>query len=145
MVVGMSSVWKNLAVAVLSATIVLLGAACGQDSAGGAAETSEGSSTMATPEEIQNFCGAIEALDKTDGTTEAAIVLDAVEGVRRAAPAEIREAVRITSDTFVINNYPSAADSSMEKASPEDLSSSAGRLRAFVDEHCDIRRAASGP
>jgi hypothetical protein len=145
MVVGMSSVRNNLAAAVLSAAIVVAGAACGQDVGGdGAAGASGGSATRATPEEIEDFCAAIEALDQTDGTTEAAIVLDAVEDVRRTAPAEIRKAVSVTSDTFVINNYPSAADPSMAKASPEELSSSAARLRAFVDEHCELRRPAGG-
>lgn len=82
------------------------------------------------------FCDAVAALDETDGTTESTIALAAIEEMRRTAPAEIREDVRRSLDSLVLGNYPDAADASMEAMSPEEREAAAGRMTAYVEEHC---------
>lgn len=91
-----------------------------------------------SPGDVEAFCAAVTALDQTDGTTDAAIAVAAFDELRRTAPAEIRDDVNLVSDTMIINNYPDAADPSMQKATLDEMNAAGARVGAYADEHCDL-------
>ncbi len=90
------------------------------------------------PEDVAAFCAAVEALDGTDGTTQDDIVIAALEDMKRTAPGEVRDDVVLLADTLIVNDYPQAADDSMEAASPDAGRPASERLAAFVDANCDL-------
>lgn len=114
--------------AVLVAAALFTGACGGSDDAEG------------TPAGVEEFCAAVQALDRTDGTTDPDVVLDALEEMRRTAPEEVRDAVVLTSDRLIAAEYPDRADPSAEQGTPEQLRAASARLGGFVDEHCDLDR-----
>jgi len=77
-------------------------------------------------------------LDGTDGTTQDDIVIAALEDMKRTAPGEVRDDVVLLADTLIVNDYPQAADDSMEAASPDAGRPASERLAAFVDANCDL-------
>ncbi len=76
-------------------------------------------------------------LDDTDGTAEASVVLAAIDDLRSASPAEIRADVDLVSDTLIVNNYPDAADPSMEVAPFDELDPASARLASYVEAKCE--------
>jgi hypothetical protein len=90
--------------------------------------------------DVEPFCAAAQILDQTDGTTDTATAVAAIDELRRTAPAEIRADVDLISDTMIINNFPDATDPSMRKASLEELNAAGARVGHYVDEHCDLDR-----
>ncbi len=133
----LSARWSTAVLAIV--TVTLAGVGCGdtsEDASAGTSSTTAASQTTAVDPDA--FCAAIEALDRTDGTTEESIVLDVLDEVRRTAPPEISDAVDTASDTLIANNYPGGVEPGMQEASIEDTHAAGERLSAYVDEHCEL-------
>ena len=113
-------------VAVAAASTAAAG--CGEDTGAGTATS--------TPTDLAAFCSSIEVLDDTDGTTEASVVLAAIDDLRDSSPAEIREDVDLLSDTLIVNNYPEAAGPSMEAAPVDELDPASARLASYAEANC---------
>jgi len=84
------------------------------------------------------FCASFEVLDQHDGTTPEAEAVAALEDVRQTAPESLKSDVTVIVDTMIINDYPSSATSSMERASFEEFDESRLRLKSYVEEHCEL-------
>ena len=96
----------------------------------------DGDGGEASGEDLAAFCAAVEAVDGTDGTTEDAVVLDALAQFRRTAPPEVRGDVDLVTDNLILNDYPDGVEPSMEEASVEELTEAGSRLATYVEEHC---------
>lgn len=116
---------SSVAVAVAATTF----AGCGEETGGDTTTSTEG--------DLAAFCSSIAALDDTDGTTEASVVLAAIDDLRNASPAEIRADVNLVSDTLIVNNYPDATDPSMEVAPFDELDPARARLASYVEANCE--------
>lgn len=116
---------SSVAMAVAATTFV----GCGEETGGGTTTSTEG--------DLAAFCSSIAALDDTDGTTEPSVVLAAIDDLRNESPAEIRADVNLVSDTLIINNYPDAADPSMEVAPFDELDPARTRLASYVEANCE--------
>ena len=88
------------------------------------------------PGDLEEFCSAVAVLDQTDGTTDPAVVLPAIDSLRQTAPAEIRADVDLFSDTLIANNYPEGTTPSMTAAPFDDLNPASDRLGAYVETNC---------
>lgn len=86
---------------------------------------------------LEAFCDSIAVLDDTDGTTDASVVLTAIDDLRDTSPAEIRADIDLVSDTLIVNNYPDGADPSMEAAPFDQLDPARARLAAYVASNCE--------
>ncbi len=115
---------SSVAVAVAATAV----AGCGEETGGG--------TTTSTAGDLAAFCSSIAVLDDTDGTTEASVVVAAIDGLRNASPAEIRADVDLVADTLIVNNYPDAADPSMEAAPFDQLDQASARLTAYAETNC---------
>lgn len=104
--------------------------------AAGCGEETGDATTTPTAGDLAAFCSSIAALDETDGTTEASVVLAAIDGLRSASPAEIRADVDLVADTLIVNNYPDEAERSMEAAPFDELDPARARLASYTEENC---------
>lgn len=132
---------EGVLVTLVSAMTLLLGAACSEQVVVATDQEEQDAPAVddSDPsEEVDDFCAALEALAQTDGTTEPEIAVEAFDAVRRTAPAEVRDDVRVVSERVIANNYPEWADASMEPPTPEEEEAARERVRTFVDEHCDL-------
>lgn len=127
---------------VVVSVVVLVGVGCDEQSERVPAASDPVTANQAAPAagDIDEFCAAVAALDQTDGTTDASVVLPAINELRGAAPAEIRDDVNLVSDTLIVNNYPSGVEPSMEAAPFEVLDHARARLGAYVEKHCEPGR-----
>lgn len=115
---------SSVAMAVAATTV----AGCGEETGGG--------TTTSTAGDPAAFCSSIAVLDDTDGTTEASVVVAAIDDLRNASPAEIRADVDLVADTLIVNNYPDAADPSMEAAPFDELDPARARLASYAEANC---------
>ena len=103
----------------------------------GCGEVNDRATTTSTAGDLAAFCSSIALLDDTDGTTEASVVVAVLDDLRNASPAEIRAAVDLMADTLIVNNYPEAADPSMEAAPFDELDPASARLAAYAEANCE--------
>lgn len=116
---------SSVAMAVAATTV----AGCGEEITGG--------TTPSTAGDLAAFCSSIAMLDDTDGTTEASVVVAAIDDLRNASPAEIRADVDLVADALIANNYPDAADPSMEAAPFDELDPASARLASYAEANCE--------
>lgn len=104
-------------------------AACGEETAGGTNTSTSG--------DVAAFCSSIAVLDDTDGTTEASVVLAAIDDLRNTSPAELRADVDLVADTLIVNNYPDSAEGSMAAAPFDELDPARARVAAYAAANCE--------
>ena len=119
-------------VAAVAAVVVTAATGCGEQSAQRTAPP--------TTSGLDAFCASVAALDETDGTTDAAVTLAAIDDLRNTAPDEIRVDIDLVADTLIVNNYPERAEPSMRAAPFDDLDPARARLASYVKQNCDAGR-----